>query len=130
MLTGVVYNKLLSQLRSGTNQKAMATQDACSSAPKAEPRLPGQVALRVEGLQKRYGAKEAVAGVSFEVRGGEVFGLLGPNGAGKTTTIAMLATQRRPSGGEATLFGHRLSQDVRWVRRVIGLAHEAPAVYP
>ena len=69
----------------------MTTQDAYVRVSEAH-RISGPVALRVEGLQKRYGAKEAVAGVSFEVREGEVFGLLGPNGAGKTTTITMLAT--------------------------------------
>ena len=106
-------------LRRNADESNLATQDAY--AP---------VALRVEGLQKRYGAKEAVAGISFAVHEGEVFGLLGPNGAGKTTTIAMLATQRRPSGGEATLFGHRLSKAVRSVRRLIGLVPQDLAVYP
>src|SRR6266850_2356849 len=130
MLTDIVYNNLFSQLRGRAQEKATATQDACWSVPKAERRLPGQVALRVEGLQKRYGTKEAVAGVSFEVREGEVFGLLGPNGAGKSTTIAMLATQRRPSAGDATLFGHRLSKEVRVVRRLIGIVPQDLAVYP
>jgi len=54
------------------------------------------VVLRVDALQKRYGATEALAGLSFDVRAGEVFGLLGPNGAGKTTVISILATARRP----------------------------------
>src|SRR5437773_470156 len=130
MLTEVAHNKLFSQLRGTAEEKATATQDACSPVPRAELKLPGQVALRVEGLQKRYGTKEAVAGVSFAVHEGEVFGLLGPNGAGKTTTIAMLATQRQPSGGEATLFGHRLSKAVRSVRRLIGLVPQDLAVYP
>ena len=107
----------------------MATQDAYVRVPEAHS-LPGPVALQVEGLQKRYGAKEAVAGVSFEVREGEVFGLLDPNGTGKTTTIAVLATQRCPSGGEATLFGHRLSKEVKWVRRLNGLVPQDLAVYP
>jgi ABC-2 type transport system ATP-binding protein len=101
-----------------------------AAAPKADHRLPGLVALRVEGLQKRYGTKAAVAGISFAVREGEVFGLLGPNGAGKTTAIAMLATQRRPSGGEVTLFGHRLSKEVRVFRRLIGLVPQDLALYP
>src|SRR5499433_1857170 len=130
MFTEVVHNNLFSQLRGGAREQATATQDVCPSVPKAEPRFPGPVALRVEGLRKWYGAKEAVAGVSFAVREGEVFGLLGPNGAGKTTTIAMLATQRRPSAGEATLFGHRLSTEVTIVRRLIGLVPQDLAVYP
>lgn len=101
-----------------------------SSEPTAERRLPGPVALRVEGLQKRYDTTEAVAGVSFAVREGEVFGLLGPNGAGKTSTLAMLATQRRPSGGEATLLGYNMSTEVRSVRRLIGFVPQDIAVYP
>jgi linearmycin/streptolysin S transport system ATP-binding protein len=108
----------------------MTTQAALSLVPQAAARLLGPVALRVEDLQKRYGVKNAVAGVSFDVCEGEVFGLLGPNGAGKTTTIAMLATQRRPSGGDALIFGHRLSNEVRVVRRLIGLVPQDLAVYP
>ena len=46
--------------------------------------------IHVQGLRKSYGALEAVKGIDFEVRGGEVFGLLGPNGAGKTTTVEIL----------------------------------------
>ena len=46
--------------------------------------------IEVSGLAKRFGDVEAVAGVDFEVRQGELFGFLGPNGAGKTTTINML----------------------------------------
>ncbi|HKA55189.1 MAG TPA: ABC transporter ATP-binding protein [Candidatus Binatia bacterium] len=120
---------LLATLRPKAAERNLATQDAYARVPAAYNGS-APIALRVEGLQKQYGAKQPVAGVSFAVRAGEVFGLLGPNGAGKTTTIAMLATQRRPSGGEATLFGHRLSKDVRRVRRVIGLVPQALAVYP
>ena len=49
-----------------------------------------EVALRCEGLVKRFGTLTAVNGLSFEVQRGECFGLLGPNGAGKTTTLEML----------------------------------------
>jgi ABC-type glutathione transport system ATPase component len=51
--------------------------------------------VRVEGLHKRYGSSgpEAVAGIDFEIRRGEMFGLLGPNGAGKTTTIGTITTR-------------------------------------
>src|SRR5208283_6038262 len=73
--------------------------------------LPGSVELRVQDIRKRYGTTEAVAGLSFDVRAGEVFGLLGPNGAGKTTTIAILATDRAPTGGDATLLGHSIRSE-------------------
>jgi ABC-2 type transport system ATP-binding protein len=89
-----------------------------------------KVALRVVGLTKRYGTTPAVSGLNFEIREGEIFGLLGPNGAGKTTTIAMLATQRRPSSGDATLFGHSACKDPYRVRQMIGLAPQEVSLYP
>jgi ABC-2 type transport system ATP-binding protein len=88
------------------------------------------VVLRVDSLQKRYGEINAVAGVSFDVREGEVLGLLGPNGAGKTTVISMLATERAPSGGDATLFGHSMRREPQIVRRMIGIAPQEIAIYP
>jgi len=87
-------------------------------------------ALRVDALSKRYGAIEAVAGVSFEVHQGEIFGLLGLNGAGKTTLISMLATERHPSGGDALLLGHSIRDDLLAVRRMIGVAPQEIALYP
>jgi ABC-2 type transport system ATP-binding protein len=88
------------------------------------------VALRVVGLSKRYGTTTAVSGLNFEIGEGEIFGLLGPNGAGKTTTIAMLATQRQPSGGDATLFGHSAYKEQSLVRQMIGLAPQEVSLYP
>lgn len=91
---------------------------------------PGRSVLRVDGLEKSYGATAAVNGLSFEVREGEVFGLLGSNGAGKTTTISMIATERLPSGGDALLFGHSIREEPELVRRMIGLAPQEIAIYP
>jgi ABC-2 type transport system ATP-binding protein len=62
-------------------------------------------AIVVEGLQKRYGEVQALAGVSFRVRAGEVFGLLGPNGAGKSTTVKVLTTLTTPDDGRAEVAG-------------------------
>ncbi|MGI8507189.1 MAG: ABC transporter ATP-binding protein, partial [Solirubrobacteraceae bacterium] len=61
--------------------------------------------VRVEGLHKRYrpDAPEAVAGIDFVVREGELFVLLGPNGAGKTTTIGVITTRVRPNAGRVTV---------------------------
>ena len=89
-----------------------------------------KVALRVDGLSKRYGAIDAVTDVTFDIRQGEVFGLLGLNGAGKTTLISMLATDRRPSGGDAYLFGRRITKEQRVVRAMIGVAPQELAIYP
>lgn len=71
---------------------------------------------------------EAVKGVSFDVRRGEIFGFLGPNGAGKTTTIKMLTGLIKPTGGEAFLFGVRVPSAE--ARRRIGFLPENPYVYP
>ena len=90
----------------------------------------GVVALRVEALRKCYGAVQAVAGLNFEIHAGEVFGLLGPNGAGKTTTIAVLATQLRPTSGDATVFGHSVRHDVAIVRRMLGVVPQEISLYP
>ena len=62
-------------------------------------------AIRVSGLRKSYGGHEAVRGIDFEVRAGEVFGLLGPNGAGKTTTVEILEGYRERDGGEVSVLG-------------------------
>ncbi|WP_017612994.1 ABC transporter ATP-binding protein [Nocardiopsis salina] len=62
-------------------------------------------AVSVRDLHQKYGDFEAVKGVSFEIRPGELFGLLGTNGAGKTTTIETLEGFRRPSSGTVRVFG-------------------------
>ncbi|MFQ5666159.1 MAG: ABC transporter ATP-binding protein [Candidatus Binatia bacterium] len=71
-----------------------------------------------------------MAGLSLDVNAGEVFGLLGPNGAGKTTTISVVATQLRPTSGDAFVFGHSVCHDVTAVRRMIGVVPQDIALYP
>jgi branched-chain amino acid transport system ATP-binding protein len=65
--------------------------------------------LRVENLSKRFGGVEAVAGVSFHVRRGEIYSLIGPNGAGKTTTFNMISGVVPPSGGEVHFNGQPIA---------------------
>lgn len=84
--------------------------------------------IDVRGLVRRFGAFEAVRGVSFEVGEGEVFGFLGPNGAGKTTTINMLVTMLRPSAGEAFIDGHSVARERAAVRRSIGIVFQDSTV--
>jgi ABC-2 type transport system ATP-binding protein len=73
----------------------------------------GEAIIRVEGLRKRYGSSgpEAVAGIDFEIRRGEIFGLLGPNGAGKTTTIGTITTRVRPTAGRVLVDGIDVTED-------------------
>jgi ABC-2 type transport system ATP-binding protein len=63
------------------------------------------MAIEVSDLRKSYGAVEALRGLSFDVRRGEVFGLLGPNGAGKTTAVEILEGYRARSGGGVSVLG-------------------------
>ena len=107
-----------------------ATVSGASTAPFLPHEPKKQVALQVSGLTKRYGDTAAVNGLNFEIAEGEIFGLLGPNGAGKTTTIAMLATQRAPSSGDATLFGRSARKDPYRVRQMIGFAPQEVSLYP
>ncbi|HET8680254.1 MAG TPA: ATP-binding cassette domain-containing protein, partial [Micromonosporaceae bacterium] len=80
-------------------------------------------AIEVEDLVKRYARRpaNAVDGVSFQVRPGEVFGLLGPNGAGKTTTVSVLTTRVLPTSGSARAAGVDVVADPVAARRRIGV---------
>lgn len=82
-----------------------------------------------DGLVKRYGDFTAVNGVSFEVRGGEVFGLLGPNGAGKTTTMEMIEGLRRPDGGAARVAGFDTKKELDRVKAVIGVQLQSTSLF-
>ena len=88
------------------------------------------VAIRVEGLVKRFGEQTALAGVDFEVPAASVFGLLGPNGAGKTTAVRVLTTILEPDEGRAEILGHDVVREPFAVRSVIGLAGQFAAVDP
>jgi ABC-2 type transport system ATP-binding protein len=103
---------------------------ALPAEPSAQATPPPMLGLAVNNLGKRFGAVEAVRGISFDVSVGETVGLLGPNGAGKTTTLAMLSTLLPPSCGDASIFGTRLTVDVRAVRHLIGLVPQDISVYP
>jgi ABC-2 type transport system ATP-binding protein len=77
-------------------------------------------AIAVDGLRKHYGDVQALDGVSFSVREGEIFGLLGPNGAGKSTTVRVLVTLTHPDEGSASVGGYDVVRDAGAVRRTIG----------
>ncbi|MBM3724461.1 MAG: ABC transporter ATP-binding protein [Acidobacteria bacterium] len=84
-----------------------------------------QPVISVRGLRKAYGTFEAVRGIEFEVREGEVFGLLGPNGAGKTSTVEILEGLRPRSAGEVTVLGYDPGVDVRALKDRIGVCLQA-----
>jgi ABC-2 type transport system ATP-binding protein len=77
-------------------------------------------AIVVEDLRKRYKDVQALDGVSFSVREGEVFGLLGPNGAGKSTAVRSLATLTQPDSGRAIVAGEDVMRHPNRVRQAIG----------
>lgn len=77
-------------------------------------------AIRAVDLVKRYGPVTALAGISFSVARGEVFGLLGPNGAGKTTTIKILTGLTPPTSGQAYVAGFDVVKQTREVKRRVG----------
>ena len=90
---------------------------------------PSDVMIEATDLRRRFGEKEAVAGISFSVRRGEIFGLLGPNGAGKTTTIRMLTGQIDPSGGSARVAGCDVLKERAHLKERIGVVFEEQNLY-
>src|ERR1700761_4771355 len=78
--------------------------------------------IEAEGLTKRYGETQALAGVDFAVPAGTILGVLGPNGAGKTTAVKILTTFAKPDGGRATVAGYDAVTQAAEVRRHIGVA--------
>jgi ABC-2 type transport system ATP-binding protein len=80
-------------------------------------------------LRKSFGAKQALAGISFSVGEGEIYGLLGPNGAGKTTTTRILAGLLHPDSGSARVAGYDVVVEPERVRASIGILTEVPGLY-
>src|SRR5437588_532118 len=78
--------------------------------------------IEAEGLSKRFGSTQALAGVDLEVPEGTVLALLGPNGAGKTTLVRILTTLLKPDAGRARVAGYDVVADAAPLRSAIGLA--------
>ncbi len=85
--------------------------------------------IRVNDLSKNFGARQAVDGLNFEARQGEILGFLGPNGAGKTTTMRMLTGYMPPSSGTATIAGFDILKDSIEVRKRVGYLPETVPLY-
>ena len=85
--------------------------------------------IKVTDLYKSFGKVEAVRGVSFEVRDGEITGLLGPNGAGKTTTLRMLYSLLPPDEGEIRIDGLDPTKDAMAIKRTLGVVPDSRGLY-
>lgn len=86
-------------------------------------------ALILEDVRKSYGNREAVHGISLNVREGEIFGLIGHNGAGKTTTLRMISTLLRITSGSITVYGHDVAKEPEAVREIISYLPEDAGAY-
>lgn len=85
--------------------------------------------LQVRELQKSYGGRHVVQGVSFSASAGQIIGLLGPNGAGKTTTVSMICGLTPANGGSVTLGGARIDRDDSPAKQKIGLVPQDLALF-
>lgn len=85
--------------------------------------------IKVKNLYKSFGKVEAVKGISFEVRDGEITGLLGPNGAGKTTTLRMLYSLLPPDRGEIRIDGLDPTRDAMAIKRTLGVVPDSRGLY-
>ncbi len=90
---------------------------------------PGQPAVVVRKLTKRFGEFTAVNGIDFEVRRGEIFGFLGPNGSGKTTTIRMMLGLMQPTSGSVEVLGLPVDSEARRIRPHIGYMSQRFSLY-
>ena len=87
------------------------------------------MSIVVEDYHKIYGEHVAVAGISFEVRPGEILGLLGPNGAGKTTTLRALAGILTPTRGRLLLDGHDVQKEPIAAKRALAYVPDDPQLF-
>ena len=85
--------------------------------------------MRCVGLERRFGERRAVDGVSFEIAPGETYGLLGPNGAGKTTTISMIAGILRPDAGTVEVGGSPIGTSSSEAKRGLGFVPQDIALF-
>ena len=87
-----------------------------------------EAVIRIEDLRHNYGKREALKGISFDVRPGEIFGLLGPNGSGKTTLFRILSTLMLPTSGRALIAGLDAARQPGQVRQRIGVVFQAQSI--
>ena len=88
----------------------------------------GSAAVQVRDLCRRFGEREALAGVSFDVESGEMMALLGPNGSGKTTLFRILSTALPSTAGSVIVFGADVGREPGRARRAIGVVFQSPSL--
>lgn len=93
------------------------------------PDSPADYVVEVHNLEKQFGPFKAVAGVSFAVKRGEIFGFLGPNGAGKSTTIRMLCGLLRPTAGTGRVAGFDVVTETEKIKTRIGYMSQKFSLY-
>ncbi|MHB9117703.1 MAG: ATP-binding cassette domain-containing protein [Burkholderiales bacterium] len=86
--------------------------------------------LNAQGLRKKYGNQEVVAGIDLNVNPGECFGLIGPNGAGKTTTLRLLLGLTEPDGGRIEMLGEPVPARAREARMKVGIVPQMDNLDP
>jgi ABC-2 type transport system ATP-binding protein len=96
---------------------------------RAEPKPSAETIVEVDHLTKYFGPFRAVAGISFAVRRGEIFGFLGPNGAGKSTTIRMLCGLLAPSSGSGRVAGFDVVREAEKIKTRIGYMSQKFSLY-
>src|SRR6201995_487123 len=89
-----------------------------------------KIIISVRNLTKKYGDFEAVKGISFDVKEGEIFGLLGPNGAGKSTTLEIIETLREKTSGKVIVDGLDLDKAPGEIKKIIGVQLQTSGYYP
>ena len=94
-----------------------------------ENRITMEPVVQVNDLVKKYGEKEAVRGISFNINKGEIFGLIGPNGAGKTTTLRVLSTLLTITSGSIKVMGYDLEKQAGEIRKIISYLPEDAGAY-
>src|SRR5579863_3125815 len=88
------------------------------------------VLLKIKGVKKKYGTKEALKGVSLDIYKGEIFGLLGVNGAGKTTLSSIIATLHPATEGDIEFEGRSIYSDLAAYRAKLGFCPQRPNLNP
>jgi heme exporter protein A len=102
---------------------------AHEAGEQSPPDRPNGFALEVDGLERRYGERPALEGISVRVATGRTLAVLGPNGAGKSTLLRVLATLLRPHAGTVRVLGLALPRDAAAVRARVGYVGHEPLLY-